>query len=874
MNKGHIIKLTLLITLLMMTAADMPLAQQKTVMWPTPSVRDQIFHTQGNIGVAVVNFGMLGDVYGDGVPSGRWPANSNRDYLSSIEFWIGAINESGDTLLANPSEDYNPIQHLNIANDGYGFLVSNDTSTFDYNPNDTVGAGIGFPAHGWRIWDVDTRAWEYNEVYHQLSSSFHPGGPVSVQESICRYGDDAAGSPAIGLEVTQTIRQWNYSHIKNIIVVTLQITNSSGADLTDVAFGLYCDLDIGGTDLATGENGRLGDLVAVDTTLDLAWTYDKDGYDPGWGPGVNTGFMGTVILSTPGDVGMTSFNTGEWEQLPTNDLERFRMINGTDIIPSLPPTDQYYVQGTRGISLASGETAEITFALIAGANEEKLKTVAVAAKDLFNQHFISQRPPDNPTVMAAPGDRMTAISWNNTAEISVDPATNSTDFQGYKIYKSDDRGQSWGFLTGTYDEPEYIPEVRYELDNLNRISRTYVDSNLLNGVEYWYAVAGFDSTELEADVFALTPNNAINIVRVLPRTDPLGYAVPQSTIEHVYSGSYKSPDDAVEIIIVDEHSVTGSDYIIKFSEDCANRYWHLINESTGDTVLADQQQFTGPKGTYPIADGIQVIVPFELEADSIYMSQFGAVSDSSFEFETMDAYAACYEHYRNDFEIRFTATGSIAHEFFDYRDLGLQTTFQVPFEIWNVSTNTQVDVWITDFAIDGQWTPGHGDFIIFTNYPYDNGTFHEDAYADYFVWLTRFQPAGVPLLDDAVRINGSRIPGADDEYSFSSSKISAADAIADLDRIHVVPNPYIGRAQWETGDGLRKLQFVNLPNECTIRVYTLAGELIRQLDHDNGTGTEEWDLLSESYKGIAAGVYLFNVESQYGNYNGKFAVIK
>jgi hypothetical protein len=90
----------------------------------------------------------------------------------------------------------------------------------------------------------------------------------------------------------------------------------------------------------------------------------------------------------------------------------------------------------------------------------------------------------------------------------------------------------------------------------------------------------------------------------------------------------------------------------------------------------------------------------------------------------------------------------------------------------------------------------------------------------------------------------------------------------------VVPNPYIAHALWEATEGIRNLQFTHLPDECTIRIYTLAGDLVRVIRHDNGTGTENWDLLNKNQQGIVPGVYFYHVESRYGQKLGKFAVIK
>ena len=236
--------------------------------------------------------------------------------------------------------------------------------------------------------------------------------------------------------------------------------------------------------------------------------------------------------------------------------------------------------------------------------------------------------------------------------------------------------------------------------------------------------------------------------------------------------------------------------------------------------------------------------------------------------EQFDAGYGCNDNFRNDLEIRFTATGSTAYDWFS----GNPVT--VPYEVWNTVTNTQVGSWIADFWGDGEWTQTDTDYVILTNYDYDGGNFHPEVLEEYLTWMLALDVQAAPTAGDILRINGPRLMSPDDQFVFSSHKIVGSEASRDIDKIRVVPNPYLGEASWETSEGQRKLQFVNLPDQCSIRIYTLAGELIRTLDHANGTGTEDWNMLSESNRGIASGVYLYNVQSDYGNYTGKFAVIK
>ncbi len=116
----------------------------------------------------------------------------------------------------------------------------------------------------------------------------------------------------------------------------------------------------------------------------------------------------------------------------------------------------------------------------------------------------------------------------------------------------------------------------------------------------------------------------------------------------------------------------------------------------------------------------------------------------------------------------------------------------------------------------------------------------------------------------------------------------------------VYPNPYYARADWEGASTLeedRKLYFANLPRRCEIRVYTLAGDLVDVIQHDetyNGSdtrwfqtysnpnetvfsgGEHAWDLLSADTQIIARGIYLFVVidEETGEKKRGKFVVIK
>lgn len=108
-------------------------------------------------------------------------------------------------------------------------------------------------------------------------------------------------------------------------------------------------------------------------------------------------------------------------------------------------------------------------------------------------------------------------------------------------------------------------------------------------------------------------------------------------------------------------------------------------------------------------------------------------------------------------------------------------------------------------------------------------------------------------------------------------------------KVSVFPNPYRidhdyshfekGAPVGDTPQSGRRINFINLPPKCTIRVYTLDGDLVQQINHDKNpgasdSGVDSWDLLSRNAQPAASGMYLFVVESAEGRYVGKILIIQ
>jgi hypothetical protein len=93
--------------------------------------------------------------------------------------------------------------------------------------------------------------------------------------------------------------------------------------------------------------------------------------------------------------------------------------------------------------------------------------------------------------------------------------------------------------------------------------------------------------------------------------------------------------------------------------------------------------------------------------------------------------------------------------------------------------------------------------------------------------------------------------------------------------VKVVPNPYIVGADFERHDGNVGVLFTNLPPQCKIHIFNISGEHIISLYHDKPTvGFKKWNLLTKEGTEAAYGLYVYKIESDWGNPVGKFAIIR
>lgn len=99
-----------------------------------------------------------------------------------------------------------------------------------------------------------------------------------------------------------------------------------------------------------------------------------------------------------------------------------------------------------------------------------------------------------------------------------------------------------------------------------------------------------------------------------------------------------------------------------------------------------------------------------------------------------------------------------------------------------------------------------------------------------------------------------------------------------LSEVRVVPNPFNPSEQYKRSSfaGESRVRIINLPSPATVKIYTVAGDLVRSLDNSDSDDSVDWDLRNDNGDDVKGGIYMFVVSALQGaqTQSGHFVVIR
>ena len=597
---------------------------------------------------------------------------------------------------------------------------------------------------------------------------------------------------------------------------------------------------------------------------------------------------------------------------------RFLTLNFTGYVEG-PDFDA----GSGYFPLTSKQTERFSLILFMGEDLKDLYFNKRVMQGIYDANYNFPRPPEKPTLRAIAGDRKVILYWDNVAEKSFDRAlaevyknkgedvNKAYDFEGYKIYKATDpnfndaRVITDGFGNPVFYKPiaqfdlkdsvfGWFPldfnGVKFWLGSETGIQHQFIDTDVKNGVTYYYAVVAYDKGDAELKVFPSENSKYIqitstgklifdkNTVSVTPNAPSAGF-LPAGTdsIRHIEGPATGN----IYLYVLDPFKVKDNHtYRVVFKDSSFNRITtaysviDITNQSNPDTVVKWSRIFEGETDLF---DGMRLIFDNHWNIKFIdSLSGWNRSGMPKFTFTQFSAGAVRGKLYPADYRIEFY--DEVVDTSMAYSPLRIPAQ-PVKFKVKNLTDDKYIDFIYVNV------------YNAFTKVRQISIGFYETYQnTSSFTWAVIFQGDSAFTLPGAGNVLTLRTTkpfreGDIYEFEVRANRIDPELAKAQLDKIRVVPNPYVVAERWEpplppgisSGRGPQKIDFTHVPAGATIYIFTSRGELVVTLKHDKdiSDGTVSWNLKTKENLDAAYGVYFYVVDAPgIGQKTGKFAIIK
>jgi hypothetical protein len=632
-------------------------------------------------------------------------------------------------------------------------------------------------------------------------------------------------------------------------------------------------------------------------------------------------------------IGLTSLaierltNKGPLAIWPKNDEVIWEKMLAGSFDTTIQNANIQILFGSGIFPLKLNKRERFSVALVFGSNYDDMVFNKETVQQIYNANYNFAKPPLKPTLTAVGGDKKVSLFWNSISEESRDPFLGfeqgdptlgfKKDFEGYLIYRSEEaQFNDIKIITDSKGEPKYWkPIAQFDLvDGIygpdpigingahfwrgddTGLQNSYIDEDVENGRTYYYALVAYDQGDPDFGTAGLLPSETtkiisedlvgniefvdINCAVVTPNAPAAGYVPPEiiGDVSQAVEGGLGT--GSLEVAILDESLLKeGAVYNVSFNSldtipDYRTSSYTISRNLDGiDSTLETSDATNIGAGKYSTPfDGIAVAIN-NYDSVTVDFENTGWLKGFSTLYlpvKADDNFPQSNVAWPSDYEIEWLDS-TILSPFFN---------IPINFKVTNITRGEEVQADILDN--DQNSTFSLGDEIIIIEYV-------ETAFK--ITWnIGYYPPINVPftvhpVAGDIFQVKTHKPFITGDYFTFSttSSQIIAANAQNELANIGVVPNPYVSANAWErrnlnqTGRGERRIDFINLPAQCDIRIYTLTGALIKTLNKDSSPtdGAITWNLVTDDGTDIAYGLYIYHVTAPgIGEHIGKFAIIK
>ncbi len=676
---------------------------------------------------------------------------------------------------------------------------------------------------------------------------------------------------------------------------------------------------------------------------------DPDGTQGNFKPDQGEPNFGRLDKDESDQIGLTSFASPSYGSMwASNESQVWAHIQPGSFSNPIGNANLLWIFASGPFDFRPEDSQRFSTVWLFGADETSIYASAISAQNIYNYNYQFTTPPLQPIVHSVPGDHKVTIYWDNRAEGSASPVYGH-NFEGYMVIRGTDPQLTdaqtitnnlgdWTYYkpiaqfdlddgikgtcpvaSGSELGPKYSSGIQFYYGDDSGVRYAFVDTNVTNGMTYYYAVLSYDRgyfdgmdtilnshgyswvtggvdrhlvpIEPSFSPFSFTFNQydqltgeTVNTAIVTPNTAATNYSPGHTDADangYVRQTSGSPTTGKVKVTIVDPGAIrTGHRYVISFASTldqnlAPHTTSYSVKDVTADSVIEgatviplDSTGNSSQTWFMPVFDGMYLtFYNAEPNTDSINAnSGWSSGSQTNLVATTTQGGS---EAIGLNFSITITsqpatsAIGSVVKNYFVITDNSNGDTLKYIYSDAN-----------------GDHMLGSGDIIKVMLVKPSGG--YSAA------WTLKFSAP-----------NGTtpELPQAGDKFNFvcgtpfGGSEVFQLNTFADttrrvtnsvLDKVTVVPNPYMVAASWETpsalqGRGTQKLYFNHLPSRCTIRIFTQNGYLVKTIQHTGSlaNGSEAWDLTSKDGLDVAFGIYLYEIDAPgIGQKIGTFAVIQ
>ncbi|HDH57424.1 MAG TPA: hypothetical protein ENF16_02330 [Bacteroidetes bacterium] len=850
-------------------------------------------HRKGNLWLTVTNWGFFGNynrsstrAFEDPEYPGLWapqceyPGNSDVQYLYQGGLWVGALVQEGGF----------EFPRVTIGTAGW-------VEGHEFQPG--VVGGLPIEEHG--ILERSTIPNSYN----RLGEMVYDPDAIAEQDFIAVYTDtltesfwvqdDVIDGPhfPLGIRVEQRSYSWSYNYAQEFILIDYTVKNIASNFLKNLYVALYVDCDVGweGEDRLMDDDicgfqrwyyyDRIlpsGATVPDSLIINTAWTSDNDGRPVEVESGsdfTSPAVTGVRVVRAPNPRLRTSFNwwirnpnpnldygpawiddgaVGDWTSTwgtPEGDARKYFVLSNGEF-----DFDQVYVNDPEWIAehpqiIRDQEDPSV----ILETHDWKIEANEEYATDIANGY-----------------DTRYMISWGPLG------IYDHTDDQGNDIYRLNPgeefhmtvayvAGASFHDVQNPQEDPDHIDPAKFNFANLRYnaawAARVYDNEMIDTNGDGWYGEdVGTDG------LYAENVGDSV-----------IYFGVYQG---YLYPGPDEDGTERNGRLDAGEDEIWRPEFVYDARYGELNLGYTRFNNvlDPGDGI----PDFKGPPPP-PIP-----ILSYQLSETEVLLRWKNNAEDPGY-YDPFSG-AQDFEGYRI-----YTSNSGLEN---DYQLLADYDRVDFAYFSANDSLATHPDTRTNapaDTIIDTQ--------VLFRK-PFGQNTGLEairDTDSTYVFVIKNAHPCFPRHYSVCSYDYGDPRSGTEPlETARNANAVYAAPAGNPQNEVRVIPNPYrayenytqtyAGGLSWENqDDGTpeffpqtdRRIEFINLPAECLIRVYTLSGDLVQIIPHSSldmndlgdpnlqwtSMNSESWDLNSRNGQQIVSGLYLFSVEDLTTENRGK-----